>query len=201
MIREEEPPRPSTRLTDSTEALAVWRPAADGAGEADEAGARRAGLDRDEGPGEGPHAALRDRQCAWPGTSSGTCATRPWKPARRSAGYRLRKLLRRNKGVVTAAGAVFLVLLAGVGISTWQAVRASLAEGEARQQRDEAVAARQGESRSSGRRPRPTRCQGAARAEAEADEQGEGQWRKRKRNSGAVAEAEKQKCGTGFLTA
>ena len=33
-----------------------------GAGEADEAGARRAGLDRDEGAGEGPQPALRDGQ-------------------------------------------------------------------------------------------------------------------------------------------
>src|SRR5262249_25042044 len=36
--------------------------AADGAGEADEAGTRRAGLDRDEGAGEGPQPPLRDRQ-------------------------------------------------------------------------------------------------------------------------------------------
>jgi serine/threonine protein kinase len=33
-------------------------PAADGAGETDETGARRAGLDRDEGAGEGPQSAL-----------------------------------------------------------------------------------------------------------------------------------------------
>src|SRR4029453_11317631 len=42
-----------------------------------------------------------------------------------SAGYRLKKLLRRHKGAVTATASVFLVLVAGVGISTWQAVRAS----------------------------------------------------------------------------
>ena len=42
-------------------AVAGRRPA-DGAGAVDEAGARRAGLDRDEGAGEGPHAALRDGQ-------------------------------------------------------------------------------------------------------------------------------------------
>ena len=36
--------------------------AADRAGEAAEAGARRAGLDRDEGPGEGPRPPLRDGQ-------------------------------------------------------------------------------------------------------------------------------------------
>ena len=37
-------------------------PAAHGAGQADQAGARRAGLDRDEGAGEGPQPPLRDGQ-------------------------------------------------------------------------------------------------------------------------------------------
>src|SRR5262249_40285247 len=46
--------------------------AADGAGQADETGARRAGLDRDEGAGEGPRAALRIRQRVCRG-----CATLP----------------------------------------------------------------------------------------------------------------------------
>ena len=62
IIREEEPPRPSTRLSSSRDAAVAGRRPADGAGAADEAGARRAGLDRDEGPGEGPHPPLRDGQ-------------------------------------------------------------------------------------------------------------------------------------------
>ena len=63
IIREEEPPRPSTRLS-TAEAAAVdlGRQPRHGAGEADAAGARRAGLDRDEGPGEGPQPPLRDGQ-------------------------------------------------------------------------------------------------------------------------------------------
>ena len=62
IIREEEPPRPSTRLSSSADAAVAGRRPADGAGAVDETGARRAGLDRDEGAGEGPHAALRDGQ-------------------------------------------------------------------------------------------------------------------------------------------
>jgi serine/threonine protein kinase/Tfp pilus assembly protein PilF len=45
-----------------------------------------------------------------------------------SATYRFRKFVRRNRVVVTGAAAVLLVLLAGILISTWQAVRATRAE-------------------------------------------------------------------------
>ncbi len=57
-----------------------------------------------------------------------------------STAYRTRKLLRRNKGPVLAATAVLFVLLAGVIVSTGQAIRARRAEQVAAQQRDEAVA-------------------------------------------------------------
>ncbi|MEZ4387976.1 MAG: serine/threonine-protein kinase [Candidatus Krumholzibacteriia bacterium] len=50
------------------------------------------------------------------------------------AGYRLRKFVRRNRGLVTAAGAVAAALLAGVIAFAWQA-------SEARDQRDRAVQA------------------------------------------------------------
>jgi hypothetical protein len=42
-----------------------------------------------------------------------------------SAGYRLRKFVRRNKGPVLAASLVVLVLLTGIVGTTWQAVRAA----------------------------------------------------------------------------
>ena len=59
-IREEEPPKPSTRLSESRDPLAVGRGAAqDRAGAADAADAWRPRLDRDEGAREGPHAAVR----------------------------------------------------------------------------------------------------------------------------------------------
>ena len=64
LIKEEEPPRPSARLSGSDVAAEPGGAAAAGAGAADQAGARRAGLDRDEVPGEGPFAALRDGQRA-----------------------------------------------------------------------------------------------------------------------------------------
>jgi serine/threonine protein kinase/tetratricopeptide (TPR) repeat protein len=45
-----------------------------------------------------------------------------------SAAYRLRKLLRRNKGKVAAGGAMLALLLGGTVVSTWEAVRATHAE-------------------------------------------------------------------------
>ena len=63
IIREEEPPKPSTRLS-SSDALAVDRRQSRlGAVETEPASAGRTGLDRDEVPGEGPQSALRDGQC------------------------------------------------------------------------------------------------------------------------------------------
>ena len=63
IIREEEPPRPSTRLS------TLGRRGRDRLGQpqtrperAEPARPRRAGLDRDEGPGEGPQPPLRDGQ-------------------------------------------------------------------------------------------------------------------------------------------
>jgi serine/threonine protein kinase/tetratricopeptide (TPR) repeat protein len=45
-----------------------------------------------------------------------------------TAWYRLRKFVRRNKGTVTVAAAMVALVLAGTGVSTWQAVRATYAE-------------------------------------------------------------------------
>jgi serine/threonine protein kinase/tetratricopeptide (TPR) repeat protein len=44
-----------------------------------------------------------------------------------SAGYRLRKLARKHRAALTTAAAVALLLLAGIAASTWQAVRAARA--------------------------------------------------------------------------
>ena len=62
LIKEEEPPRPSARLSDSDSlpSLAAQRQAR--ARATDQAGARRARLDRHEVPGEGPLPPLRDGQ-------------------------------------------------------------------------------------------------------------------------------------------
>ncbi|MCX6853313.1 MAG: WD40 repeat domain-containing serine/threonine protein kinase, partial [Verrucomicrobia bacterium] len=50
--------------------------------------------------------------------------------------YRFRKLVQRNKLAVGAAAAILTMLILGIGISTWQAVRASRAEALVRTQKD-----------------------------------------------------------------
>ncbi|WP_109485833.1 serine/threonine-protein kinase [Occallatibacter savannae] len=54
------------------------------------------------------------------------------KPA--SAGYQLKKFARRHKALVTGATAVFVVLVLGLVVSTWEAIRARQAEKRAEQQ-------------------------------------------------------------------
>jgi WD40 repeat protein/serine/threonine protein kinase/tetratricopeptide (TPR) repeat protein len=49
-----------------------------------------------------------------------------------AAGYRLRKLLRRNKRPVLAAALVLLALVGGIIGTSWQAIRATLAEQQAK---------------------------------------------------------------------
>jgi serine/threonine protein kinase len=51
-----------------------------------------------------------------------------------SLGYRVRKWVRKNRGLVTTSGLVAASLLAGTGVSTWQAIRA---EQEAERARSE----------------------------------------------------------------
>ena len=62
IIREEEPPRPSLRLSASGTLPSRGCQPQDGARETVGPVARRAGLDRDEGPGKGPQPTLRDCQ-------------------------------------------------------------------------------------------------------------------------------------------
>ena len=62
VIREEESPRPSTRLSDDRGACDHRGVPQHRAAEAERPGAGRAGLDRDEGAGEGPQSPLRDGQ-------------------------------------------------------------------------------------------------------------------------------------------
>ena len=55
-------------------------------------------------------------------------ASRPLRAGPESAAYRLRKFLRRNKTGVAASAAMVCLLLAGIVATTWQAVRATRAE-------------------------------------------------------------------------
>ncbi|HOW71067.1 MAG TPA: serine/threonine-protein kinase [Phycisphaerae bacterium] len=59
-----------------------------------------------------------------------------------SAGYRFRKFARRNRSLLTTAAVVGVILLLASIVSTWQAIRATQAQGEARLRADEATAAR-----------------------------------------------------------
>ena len=67
LIREEETPRPSLRLSSSNDLSKIAAAAQDRAGTVVEAGPGRDRLDRDEVPGKGPVAALRDGQRSGPG--------------------------------------------------------------------------------------------------------------------------------------
>jgi non-specific serine/threonine protein kinase/serine/threonine-protein kinase len=58
-----------------------------------------------------------------------------------TTGYQLQKFARRHKALVGGIAAVFIVLVAGVVVSSWQAVRASRAEAAALKDRDRATAA------------------------------------------------------------
>jgi serine/threonine protein kinase/tetratricopeptide (TPR) repeat protein len=73
-----------------------------------------------------------------------------------SAAYRFRKLVRRNRLAFGAAAAIALALLAGVVVSTWQAIRANRAERVA--QREAATSQREAE--------RASRAERATRDEA-----------------------------------
>jgi tetratricopeptide (TPR) repeat protein len=64
-----------------------------------------------------------------------------------SAGYQLRKFARRHRGLMAGVAVVFVVLLAGVAVSTSQAIRAKRAGQTAVIERDRATAAEQAAKR------------------------------------------------------
>src|SRR5438105_6960152 len=132
MIKEEEAPRPSMRLSDSGEALASI------SAQRHMEPAKLTKLVRAELDWIVMKCLEKDRNRRYE-TANGFAADvqryladEPVQACPPSAGYRLRKFVRRNKGPVLAAAVVLLVLLAGTAVSTWQAIRATLAEREAR---------------------------------------------------------------------
>ena len=127
IIREEEPPKPSTRL--STHRRSCRRSPANrqaGAEEAERAGARRAGLDRDEGAGEGPQPPLRDGQRTCRATCERYLRDEPVQACPPSAAYRFRKFARRNKAslaVGLALGIAVLLAVAGLIVNNRMVTR------------------------------------------------------------------------------
>ena len=126
IIKEEEPPTPSTRIrkdeggrvTDEPNRESrprfwpfssfILRPSS----------FQRAGLDRDEGAGEGPGRRIR-RPTASRRDIQHYLADEPVEASPPSAIYRLRKFVRRNKSQVAAASLLVLALVAGIAFALW----------------------------------------------------------------------------------
>ncbi len=124
LIREEEPPKPSARLssTDTLPSLAAGRQTEP---------ARLTRLVRGELDWIVMKALEKDRSRRYQ-TASGFAADvqrhlagEPVQAAPPGAGYRLRKLARRHRAALATAATVGLLLAAAAAVSTWQAVRAS----------------------------------------------------------------------------
>jgi serine/threonine protein kinase len=143
IIREEEPPKPSTRLSESGAALATisarrgTEPAKLGRvlrGELDWIVMKSLEKDRTRRY-ETAGGLAKDVERYLKDEAVEACPPSP--------GYKLRKFGRKHKAVLATAAAFAGLLLAGVAASTWQAVRATRAEIAAREERDHARAAEQ----------------------------------------------------------
>jgi serine/threonine protein kinase len=128
IIREEEPPKPSTRLSASQESLASV------SAQRQMEPAKLTKLVRGELDWIVMKALEKDRARRYE-TANGLArdierylADEPVQACPPSAGYRLKKVLRRHKGKVASGLTMLALLLAGVVGSTWQAVRATRAE-------------------------------------------------------------------------
>jgi WD40 repeat protein/serine/threonine protein kinase len=140
LIREEDPPKPSTRLSTTDELPSI---AANRGLEPN----KLTGLVRGELDWIVMKALEKDRNHRYESANSlGQDVERylhdePVQACPLSAWYRLRKFVRRNKGLVLAAGLLLVVLIGGILATTWQAVRATgaqaLAEENERQARAE----------------------------------------------------------------
>ncbi len=140
IIRETDPPRPSTRLSGlGREAAEVARNRHTELGQ----------LERElRGELEWiPLKAMRKQRRERYATAgelaqdlNNYLAQRPLLAGPESAGYRLRKFLRRNRGAVAAVAAVLVVLAAGVVATAWALVGQTRARAEAERQRDSATA-------------------------------------------------------------
>jgi serine/threonine protein kinase len=141
IIREEEPPRPSTRLS-SSQALPSLA-----AGRHTEP-TRLTKLVRGDLDWIVMRSLEKDRTRRYE-TANGFAmdiqrylAGEPVLAVPPSARYRLRKFARKNRGLLTTIGAFVFVLIASTAFSAWQAYRASKAEWVARQAEAEAIAER-----------------------------------------------------------
>jgi len=145
IIKEQEPPKPSTRLSASQElpSVAAQRQTEPG---------KLSKLVRGELDWIVMKALEKDRNRRYE-TANGFAmdmqrflAGEPVQAVPPSAGYRLRKLARKHRTALTAAAAILLLLATGTAVSTWQAVRAAEAEREAQRAAAAAMEAQQAEA-------------------------------------------------------
>ena len=204
LIREEEPPRPSQRLSASgtLPSLAASRKTEP---------ARLSKLMRGELDWIVMKSLEKDRTRRYE-TATGLArdvqrylADEPVEACPPSATYRLKKILRRNKGPVLATALVILVLLAGMAGTTWGLVKATRQEEEARRQAQiarqetaEKEKARQSEAeRAEGERLAKTAARAAEaealKAQREATERAEGERQAKLEAEAKRAEAERQR--------
>jgi WD40 repeat protein/serine/threonine protein kinase len=145
LIREEDPPRPSTRLTQSREALAAF------------AMYRRTETQKLPTLVKGDldwiamKALEKDRTRRYE-TANALAADvqrylkdEPVEACPPTVGYRMQKYVRRHKAFMSAMSAVAALLLIGIVTTSWQAVRAMRAEEEARRELRSKELARKGE--------------------------------------------------------
>src|SRR3989440_1351482 len=141
MIKEEEPPRPSTRLSDSGEALASI------SANRHTEPAKLTKLVKGELDWIVMKTLEKDRNRRYESASAFAADVQrylrdePVQACPPSALYRFRKFARRNKAALLTAGLVTLALVLGTVVSTWQAVRATRAESGALADRDRARSA------------------------------------------------------------
>jgi hypothetical protein len=132
IIRDEEPERPSTRLSHSTETLSAV------AAQRKTEPARLSRMFRGDLDWITMKALEKDRTRRYE-TANGLARDverhlndEPVEAGPPGAGYRLGKFARKNRGALRIAGAFLLLLVFGAIVSTWQAFRATVAERSAR---------------------------------------------------------------------
>jgi hypothetical protein len=145
LVREQEPPRPSTRLSTSQAKATI---AAVRQSDPDKLARLMRGeldwivmkaLEKDRTRRyETANGLARDVERYLKGETVEACPP--------TVGYRLRKFARKNKPALITAAAFAALLVGGAALSLWQAVRASHAEAVALAERDEREQARQAEA-------------------------------------------------------
>jgi serine/threonine protein kinase len=171
IIREEEPPKPSTRLSTLGETLSVV------SAKRQTEPKKLSALVKGDLDWIVMKALEKNRSRRYETASAFAADVRrflieePVEARSPSAWYRFRKLARRNKVALTTAAMMAAVLLLGTAVSAWQAVRATRAEGQARNAQEQAEAERDravtAEASATAQRDRATAAEAATQCEVD----------------------------------